>query len=91
MYHQSKDVLLETSEEGYIILNKEVIPAILKTKEEPEQVAKEEENSGSSDCCVESESGSEDCMEVVLPLKGMKRDREEDNNNSKIIKIEWCL
>ena len=91
LYHQSKDVLLETSEDGYIILNKEAIPAILKTKEEPEQTVKNEEESDSSDGLVESESGSEDCVEVVFPPKGVKRDGEENESNRKIIEIEWCF
>ena len=91
LYHQSKDVLLETSEDGYIILNKETIPAILKTKEEPEQTVKNEEESDSSDGLVESESGSEDCVEVVFPPKGVKRDGEENESNRKIIEIEWCF
>ena len=84
-------MLLETSEDGYIILNKEAIPAILKTKEEPEQTVKNEEESDSSDGLVESESGSEDCVEVVFPPKGVKRDGEENESNRKIIEIEWCF
>ena len=70
VYHQPKEVLVDNSEDGYLILNREAVETIRKTKEEEQgdDANDQEENdggreeSGDSDC-IEEESGDSDCIE----------------------------
>ena len=63
LYHQPLDSVLEKSEEGYIVLNPEVIPEIVKTREGKETEPERESESDSGECDdVDSDSG--ECEEV---------------------------
>ena len=63
LYHQPLDSVLEKSEEGYIVLNPEVIPEIVKTREGKEKEEERESDSDSGECeDVDSDSG--ECEEV---------------------------
>ena len=70
VYHQPKEVLVDNSEDGYLILNREAVETIRKTKEEEqggdandlEENDGGREESGDSDC-IEEESGDSDCIE----------------------------
>lgn len=64
VYHQELDAILTKNEDGYIVLNPEVIPSIKKTAEEEEQPEEEESDEESEeesdDCCLEVEEVKED-------------------------------
>lgn len=80
VYHQPKDVLVDNSEDGYLILNSEAIEMIRQTKEEGGE-------SGESDC-IEEES-EDDCVEVVDPRESEKRERSDEEKSSK--RVQVCL
>ena len=97
VYHQPKDVLVDNSDDGYLILNPEAVETIRKTREEGEEGEEgeieresESEESGDSDC-VEEESGEseDDCVEVVDPRDSQKRERGSDADINK--RVEICL
>ena len=70
VYHQPKEALVDNSEDGYLILNREAVETIRKTKEEEqggdandlEENDGGREESGDSDC-IEEKSGDSDCIE----------------------------
>ena len=70
VYHQPKEVLVDNSEDGYLILNREAVETIRKTKEEEqggdandlEENDGGREESGDSDC-IEEKNGDSDCIE----------------------------
>ena len=99
VYHQPKEVLVDNSEDGYLILNREAVETIRKTKEEEqggdandlEENDGGREESGDSDC-IEEESGDsdcieeeseDDCVEVLDPRESQKRERESDGETDK--------
>lgn len=60
VYHQELDAILTKNDDGYIVLNPEVVESIKKTVEaEEEQPVEEESEEGSEeesdDCCLEVE------------------------------------
>ena len=95
VYHQPKEVLVDNSEDGYLILNREAVETIRKTKEEEQgdDANDQEENdggreeSGDSDC-IEEES-EDDCVEVLDPRESQKRGRESDGETDK--RVEICF
>ena len=95
VYHQPKEVLVDNSEDGYLILNREAVETIRKTKEEEQgdDANGQEENdggreeSGDSDC-IEKES-EDDCVEVLDPRESQKRERESDGETDK--RVEICF
>ena len=102
VYHQPKDVLVDNSEDGYLILNREAIEMIRKTKEEGDgeeketktEKDKESEESGDSDCVEEEKSGDsdgieDDCVEVLDPRESQKREREKEAETNK--RVEICF
>ena len=54
VYHQELDAILTKNDDGYIVLNPEVVESIKKTAEEEEQPV-EESDEESDDCCLEVE------------------------------------
>ena len=105
VYHQPKEVLVDNSEDGYLILNREAVETIRKTKEEEqggdandlEENDGGREESGDSDC-IEEESGDsdciekeseDDCVEVLDPRESQKRERESDGETDK--RVEICF
>lgn len=99
VYHQPKDVLVDNSEDGYLILNREAIEMIRKTKEEGDgeketEKDKGSEESGDSDCVEEEESGDsdgmeDDCVEVLDPRESQKREPEKEAETNK--RVEICF
>ena len=99
VYHQPKDVLVDNSEDGYLILNREAIEMIRKTKEEGDgeketEKDKGSEESGDSDCVEEEERGDsdgmeDDCVEVLDPRESQKREREKEAETNK--RVEICF
>ena len=99
VYHQPKDVLVDNSEDGYLILNREAIEMIRKTKEEGDgeketEKDKGSEESGDSDCVEEEKSGNsdgmeDDCVEVLDPRESQKREREKEAETNK--RVEICF
>ena len=95
VYHQPKEVLVDNSEDGYLILNREAVETIRKTKEEEqggdandlEENDGGREESGDSDC-IEEES-EDDCVEVLDPRESQKRERESDGETDK--RVEICF
>lgn len=92
VYHQPKDVLVDNSEDGYLILNSEAIEMIRQTKEEGEESGEEEREEGSGESgesdCIEEES-EDDCVEVVDPRESEKRERSDEEESSK--RVQVCL
>ena len=105
VYHHPKEVLVDNSEDGYLILNREAVETIRKTREEEQgdDANGQEENdggreeSGDSDC-IEEESGDsdciekeseDDCVEVLDPRESQKRERESDGETDK--RVEICF
>lgn len=62
VYHQELDMILTKNDDGYIVLNPEVVESIKKTAEAEEEQPAEEESE------EESEEDSDDCcLEVEVP------------------------
>ena len=96
MYHQSLDDITEKNEEGYIVLNPDVIEGILKTKEEEEdttgmggngqQVNDDDDDDDDLDCMEiqENESDESDCcIEVEGPIKREHEGELDESSSSK--------
>lgn len=86
VYHQKLDDLVEKYEDGYVILNPEVIPSILRTRDEEENENIETEEDSSS---IDMEEDSDLCEEIPQSLK---RDHplDEDDLESKA-KRQYCV
>ena len=79
LYHQPLDSVLEKSEEGYIVLNPEVIPEIVKTREGKEAEPERESESDSGECDdVDSDSG--ECEEVDSDVAVVDTRREDSHD-----------
>lgn len=79
LYHQPLDSVLEKSEEGYIVLNPEVIPEIVKTREGKEAEPERESESDSGECDdVDSDSG--ECEEVDSDVAVVDTRREDPHD-----------
>lgn len=70
VYHQGLDDILKKSDNGYIVLNPEVIPQIIQTKTEEQQIEVESE---SSDEDLAIEESDDDCI-LVESSSGHKRE-----------------
>ena len=59
VYHQELDAILTKNDDGYIVLNPEVVESIKKTaeaeEEQPVEESEEESEEESDDCCLEVE------------------------------------
>lgn len=86
VYHQNLDDIVDKYENGYIMLNPEVIPSIIRTKDEEEREEIEtEEDSGS----IDMEEDSDICEEVK---QNFKRDHPIGDNNLDIeAKRQYCV
>ena len=89
VYHQELDAILSKSEEGYIVLNPEVVELIRRTKEEEE----ESESSEEGECVDVDEEGdcvevSEDGLEVSEDDVGGKKDNPTNDMDSKRQRVE---
>lgn len=62
VYHQELDAILTKNDDGYIVLNPEVVESIKKTAEEEEEQPVEEESEEESD-----EESDDCCLEVEVP------------------------
>ena len=89
VYHQELDAILSKSEEGYIVLNPEVVELIRRTKEEEEESERSEEG----ECVDVDEEGdcvevSEDGLEVSEDDVGGKKDNPTNDMDSKRQRVE---
>ena len=87
VYHQALDDILEKYEDGYIILNKEIIPSIIKTKEEEAKEEEQEQSESSDEDLSVVGEDEDDCEIVEIPTHKREVD-EEGQSNVKRQKIE---
>lgn len=88
IYHQKLDDLLEKYEDGYVILNPDVIPSIVRTRneEEKENEAVETDEDSSS---IDMEEDSDLCEEIP---QSIKRDHPEDDTTlESVAKRQFCV
>ena len=85
VYHQELDAILSKSEEGYIVLNPEVVELIRRTKEEEEESERSDSESSEEGDCVEV---SEDGLEVSEDDVGGKKDNPTNDMDSKRQRVE---
>ena len=93
VYHQALDDITEKNEEGYIVLNPDVIEGILKTREEEEgglmgKAGDNEDDSDDDDLeCVEEKEDEDDdsdcCIEVTGPVKRSHEEGGEEEYQEK--------
>lgn len=93
VYHQELDAILSKSEEGYIVLNPEVVELIRRTKEEEESERSDSESSEEGECVDVDEEGdcvevSEDGLEVSENDVGGKKDDPTNDMDSKRQRVE---
>ena len=94
VYHQELDAILSKSEEGYIVLNPEVVELIRRTKEEEEESERSDSESSEEGECVDvDEEGdcvevSEDGLEVSEDDVGGKKDNPTNDMDSKRQRVE---
>ena len=91
VYHQELDAILSKSEEGYIVLNPEVVELIRRTKEEEE--SERSDSSEEGECIDVDEEGdcvevSEDGLEVSEDDVGGKKDNPTNDMDSKRQRVE---
>lgn len=89
VYHQELDAILSKSEEGYIVLNPEVVELIRRTKEEEKEESESSESSESSEegeCVDVDEEG--DCVEVSEDGVDGKKDNPTNDMHSKRQRVE---
>lgn len=86
VYHQELDAILSKSEEGYIVLNPEVVELIRRTKEEEESERSDSESSEEGECIDVDEEG--DCVEVSEDDVGGKKDNPTNDMDSKRQRVE---
>ena len=86
VYHQELDAILSKSEEGYIVLNPEVVELIRRTKEEEESERSDSESSEEGECVDVDEEG--DCVEVSEDDVGGKKDNPTNDMDSKRQRVE---
>ena len=102
VYHQPKDVLVDNSEDGYLILNREAIEMIRKTKEEGDGEEKEtetekdneSEESGDSDCVEEEKSGDSDGIGMIVSrcwILGRARKESEKRKQKRISELRFVF
>lgn len=85
VYHQELDAILSKSEEGYIVLNPEVVELIRRTKEEEEE-SERSESSEEGECVDVDEEG--DCVEVSEDGVDGKKDNPTNDMHSKRQRVE---
>ena len=86
VYHQNLDDIVDKYENGYIMLNPEVIPSIIRTKDEEEREEIETEDDSGS---IDVEEDSDICEEVK---QNFKRDHPTGDNNLDIeAKRQYCV
>lgn len=89
VYHQALDSILEKAEDGYIILNRDVVQKIIETKDKgEEEKTVEEEDSDEDDLIMEDEE-DDDC--VIVDPSSQKRYNDEITTNTKRIKTEFFV
>ena len=94
VYHQELDAILSKSEEGYIVLNPEVVELIRRTKEEEvESERSDSESSEEGECVDVDEEGdcvevSEDGVEVSKDGAEVKKDDPTNDMDSKRQRVE---
>lgn len=93
VYHQELDAILSKSEEGYIVLNPEVVELIRRTKEEEESERSDSESSEEGECVDVDEEGdcvevSEDGLEVSEDGVDGKKDNPTNDMHSKRQRVE---
>ena len=86
VYHQELDAILSKSEEGYIVLNPEVVELIRKTKEEEKEESESSESSEEGECIDVDEEG--DCVEVSEDGVDGKKDNPTNDMHSKRQRVE---
>ena len=94
IYHQPLDIILEKYENGYCILNPDVIQNILHTKDEEVKKEEEQEDSDdSSDDIMTEDDDEDDCCIVDSPNLSLKRDHFDNENEqaSKKQKMNSCV
>lgn len=90
VYHQALDSILEKAEDGYIILNRDVVQKIIETKDKgEEEKTVEEEDSDEDDLIMEDEDEDDDC--VIVDPSSQKRYNDEITTDSKRIKTEFFV
>lgn len=93
VYHQELDAILSKSEEGYIVLNPEVVELIRRTKEEEKEESESSESSEEGECIDVDEEGdcvevSEDGVEVSKDGAEVKKDDPTNDMDSKRQRVE---
>ena len=98
LYHQPLDSVLKKSEEGYIVLNPEVIPEIVKTREGKQEEQERESDSDSGECeDVDSDSGECEEVEGVVEVESKgatascKRDTMEERDEEKAKRVHCSV
>lgn len=92
VYHQALDSILEKAEDGYIILNRDVVQKIIETKDKGEEEKTVEEESDSDDddgLIMEDEDEEDDC--VIVDPSSQKRYNDGVTTDSKRIKTEFFV
>ena len=87
VYHQELDAILSKSEEGYIVLNPEVVELIRRTKEEEEESERSDSESSEEGECVDVDEEG-DCVEVSEDDVGGKKDNPTNDMHSKRQRVE---
>lgn len=87
VYHQELDAILSKSEEGYIVLNPEVVELIRRTKEEEEESERSDSESSEEGECVDVDEEG-DCVEVSEDDVGGKKDNPTNDMDSKRQRVE---
>lgn len=87
VYHQELDAILSKSEEGYIVLNPEVVELIRRTKEEEEESERSDSESSEEGECVDVDEEG-DCVEVSEDGVDGKKDNPTNDMHSKRQRVE---
>ena len=87
VYHQELDAILSKSEEGYIVLNPEVVELIRRTKEEEEESERSDSESSEEGECVDVDEEG-DCVEVSEDGVDGKKDNPTNDMDSKRQRVE---
>ena len=87
VYHQELDAILSKSEEGYIVLNPEVVELIRRTKEEEEESERSDSESSEEGECIDVDEEG-DCVEVSEDDVGGKKDNPTNDMDSKRQRVE---
>ena len=87
VYHQELDAILSKSEEGYIVLNPEVVELIRRTKEEEEESERSDSESSEEGECVDVDEEG-DCVEVSKDGAEVKKDDPTNDMDSKRQRVE---